>query len=721
MFRRLTTQVTLATLAIVLLIAPLAVVIINSMLMTFDATSHWTEHTLVRNEMREQFDINLMRGLGEAHQYARSRNREDMIEARQLLAEARNSALAIDRLVTTDDHLTEESHATHIKLHRERSTLLFVTDMYVDKLEHAVDTRKLAAISHATAGLDTLEDAARLLDHKVDVFAQQDTAESIARVTELMEQGLRAVVVTFGVWIATLAIGVTLLQKRIVQPVRRLAVAANAVAEGRLDQQVGVTSRDEIGDLQNAFNHMVDNLQVQSHTLQYQVLHDALTNLPNRVAFMEHVAGALHTARHAGSCVTMLFLDLDNFKIVNDSLGHTVGDELLKVVGQRLQTCVQPTDVVARLGGDEFAILLCGPADESDAIAIAQQIQERLSLPLTLQHIEMSVAASIGIAQSIGGQDSADTLLSNADLALYAAKRSGRSQYAIFHATMAEDNQHQHQLATDLRHAVDRGTLQLHYQPIVDAHSGAVHKIEALVRWKHPRLGTISPSEFITLAEETGLILPLGRWVLQQACQHITEWNATRPADARLTICVNLSARELQHPDFMAGIRQIVEVTGVDPHVVELELTESVVMADVGTTIAILSQLRAMGFSLAIDDFGTGYSSLSYLRRFPFTTLKIDGSFTRGLGRQPENEAIVRAVIGIAEALGLDVTAEGVETDQQVAKLLELGCAQCQGYYFARPMSEEAFTLHLQYLASTGERTPTAAAGPSHRLVALPA
>jgi diguanylate cyclase (GGDEF)-like protein len=423
--------------------------------------------------------------------------------------------------------------------------------------------------------------------------------------------------------------------------------------------------------------------------LAHQATHDPLTGLPNRALFHDRLDHALGRARREWQACAVLFLDLDRFKTVNDSLGHAAGDRLLIAVATRLQGCLRDGDTVARLGGDEFAILMEGVADPVEPLRVAERILATLQEPLPLDGRELVATASVGIALSTDSEDTPADLLRFADVALYRAKEAGRACYAIFYPGMNADALERLELEHDLRGAVSQGAcaeFRLLYQPLVDLATGRVAGVEALVRWQHPARGLVSPGDFIPLAEETGLIVPLGRWVLGEACRQLRAWQLAYPDQPAPTLAVNLSARQFRHPDLVSDIVSTLAATDLAPCHLQLEVTETVAMERAEETVATLAALKALGLSLAIDDFGTGYSSLSYLQRLPVDVLKIDRSFFRADER---NRAIVQAVAALAHGLGLDVTAEGLETAEQVAWARAAGGDRGQGYYFAHPLRTE--------------------------------
>lgn len=425
--------------------------------------------------------------------------------------------------------------------------------------------------------------------------------------------------------------------------------------------------------------------------LRYDALHDSLTGLANRVLLMERVEQSLRrTQRYPNYLFAVLFIDLDRFKVVNDSLGHLVGDRLLIAIARKLETIVRSTDTVSRLGGDEFIILLDEIKDINDAIRIAERISAKLRSPFRLEGREVFTAASIGIALSSTDYYQASDLLRDADIAMYRAKAKGKARYEVFDRLMYAQALKQLQVENDLRQALERSEFLVYYQPIVSLLTGRLTGFEVLVRWQHPSRGLVSPAEFIPVAEETGLIVSLGEWVLHSACQQMSAWQTKFPAAMPLKISVNLSGKQLRESDLLKKIDQILAQTALDGQTLKLELTESMLMDNAEAIIATLSQLRARKIQLSIDDFGTGYSSLSYLYRFPVNTLKIDRSFVSRIGEKGENLEIVKTIITLAHQLGLEAIAEGVETPQQLSQLKALTCEEAQGYFFSQPLDWES-------------------------------
>ncbi|MDX6379928.1 MAG: hypothetical protein QOI57_952 [Rubrobacteraceae bacterium] len=423
--------------------------------------------------------------------------------------------------------------------------------------------------------------------------------------------------------------------------------------------------------------------------LEHQALHDDLTSLPNRVLFMNRLEHALARVDRLEGKVAVLFLDLDNFKVVNDSLGHKAGDELLAAVAERLQGCLRLGDTVARLSGDEFIVLLEEIAKESYAIQLAERFAGQLQAPFRLGDQDVYVTTSIGIAFGTSSNDRPDDLLRKADIAMYTAKGKGKAHYKVFDAYMDAEARERLKLETDLRRAIEREEFRVYYQPKVLLETGEIFDFEALLRWEHPERGLILPSEFIPVAEEAGLI-HIGRWGLRESCRQAREWQEQKLGKTPVKVCVNLSAKQFQYPDLVQNIARILQETGVDERLLCLEITESVAMEQTLSTIETLNKLKDLGIKLAIDEFGTGYSSLSYLKRFPIDYLKIDRSLVTGIENDRHNRAFVLATVTVAHALDLQVVAEGVETAGELAKLRSLRCDLGQGYYFAHPLPAKA-------------------------------
>ena len=492
--------------------------------------------------------------------------------------------------------------------------------------------------------------------------------------------------------VITLLWFVVILAKDITKPLKIMVAATGDIVRGNYSRRVLPGKIPELNDLAKAINYLAQQLEIQLAELSHQAFHDSLTNLPNRALFLTRLERVLTEIGTQESSVAVLFLDLDGFKVINDSLGHKAGDQLLIAVSKRLQSCLRSEDMVARLGGDEFTILLKDLYHKKNATLVAERIIEQLQTPFYLGGREVFISSSIGIALNTTGYEPSDELMRNADAAMYEAKKRGKSRYAIFKPDMDSRSFERLQLATDLRRAIERQEFRLYYQPVVQLESGKIVEVEALVRWEHPRIGLILPGKFIPLAEETGLILTIGEWVLKVACQQAQLWHLQHPNEPPLIVGVNLSPKQFQQPQLADIIACILAETGLNPHHLKLEITESMMMEQGDATITTLYRLKNLGVRLAIDDFGTGFSALSYLKRFPVDTLKIDGSFIQGLGYNREDTAIVHAVIAFAKALNLSITAEGVETAEQLAQLRLLGCDRGQGYYFSEPVSADIFT-----------------------------
>ncbi|MFZ6720909.1 EAL domain-containing protein [Undibacterium sp. Ji49W] len=428
--------------------------------------------------------------------------------------------------------------------------------------------------------------------------------------------------------------------------------------------------------------------------LEYQATHDSLTGLANRNLLNDRITQAIAWAKRQDLSVGLMLLDLDHFKLINDASGHGAGDEMLKQVAQRLSHCVRETDTVARLGGDEFVVILTDLPETSDVDVVAEKILGALSRPFEIDGHDVFVTASIGISLYPRDGDHGEILLRYADIAMYRVKEHGRNSVRQFIPEMGVTAISRLNMEGALRRGLERHEFTLHYQPKIELASGRIVGAEALVRWHHPQIGLIHPIEFIPLAEETGLIIPLGEWVLAEACRQQVSWKKAGLAD--LKIAVNMSPRQFRQEDLSERVASIFTETGADPAQVTLELTESMVMQDVSSTLVALRALKNLGLSISLDDFGTGYSSLSYLRRFPIDELKIDKSFINDIHENPDDAAIASAIIAMALSLGLSVVAEGVEKKEQAELLRKMGCNQVQGYYFGRPMDAAGFTIKFR-------------------------
>jgi len=492
--------------------------------------------------------------------------------------------------------------------------------------------------------------------------------------------------------IALVVLGSIRLAKGIARPIALLDAAARSLEEGSRTE-VAVAGDDEIGRLAHSFNRMSAGIVERENRISHLAFHDSLTGLPNRTYFRQALDQAMTRAGRAGEQVAVLCLDLDGFKGVNDTLGHPAGDSLLRHVGTILLD-LAPDGMVSRLGGDEYAIILDGGFDPDRPRALAQAIIDRGATPMATDGHQIATGFSIGIA--IGPDDGADPdqLLKNADLALYRAKRDGRGVFRFFEASLDAAARKRRQLELDLREAIQTGQFRLNFQPVFDLKADRIGGFEALLRWHHPTRGEVGPAEFIPVAEETGMIVAIGDWVMQEACRHAVAW----PDHVR--VAVNVSPLQFRNTGFQAVILQALARSGLAPNRLEIEITESVFLDGEDHVLALLHGLRNIGVRVALDDFGTGYSSLSYLRSFPFDKIKIDRSFVTSVAEDKSAAAIVRAIVDLAGALNMETTAEGVEDSDQLARLRGQGCGNIQGYFFSRPVESAGVDKLLQTVFS---------------------
>mgnify|MGYP002336244454 CR=1 FL=1 len=472
------------------------------------------------------------------------------------------------------------------------------------------------------------------------------------------------------------------------------AVGVIGLASGSYERTFGPREIGALSRFAQLASIALDNAHL-FEAAQRGALYDPITSLPNRDLLTDRVAHALTWSPDGDAPpIALILLDLDRFKVINESFGHAVGDTLLVAVGERLQRSLRPGDTVARFGGDEFGVILDRVGAVDDARRTAERILADMSEPFSLGGRDWYINASLGIAMGWPGRSTPGDLFREAEVALVRAKASGGPGFVLFQPEMSAATLERVELENDLRHALERDELRLHYQPLVDLATGRIVGTEALIRWEHPTRGLVPPLSFIPLAEDTGLIVPIGRWVLETACRQARAWLDERP-DAPLVMSVNLSPRQFAQPTLVAEISDILAETGLPPDRLELEITESLLLDESETSAAALRAIRELGVQLALDDFGTGYSSLSYLRRLPLDTIKIDRSFVDGIDGDNSNLPIVQAVIALAHGLGIEVVAEGIETAGQLARLRELMCDRGQGYYYARPQPPAALAALL--------------------------
>lgn len=511
---------------------------------------------------------------------------------------------------------------------------------------------------------------------------------------EIHDQRTAGLLVLLGA--LTLLGGATLLAVRriVARPLRRLrdSLYRNASTQGR--EPLVWQGRDEMGEVVDAYNQLLAEIDQHSRDIHHLAYHDSLTGLPNRQLLEDRLGHAIAVAERHQRQIAVLFADIDNFKVVNDTLGHKQGDRLLRTVADRIAGVVHGTETVARWGGDEFVVVLETIASPGAAATVAESLIEAIGGPVALNNTLIRIGVSIGI--SLYPQDGRDVtaLIKNADMALFEAKGRGRNNFHFFDQAMNSRALRRLDIAVALRHAIAQDQLELHYQPKIHTQDGTIVGVEALVRWRRPGEGLIPPNDFIPQAEESDLIVALGEWVMQRACAQIRSWRERGLGE--IAVAVNLSARHFQRERDIQRLIAIVEESGISPALIEIEVTETAVMHDPDLATTLLWRLRDHGFDIAIDDFGCGYSNLSYLRRLPISTLKIDRSFVSDLDQGRDGAEIVRAIIAMGQALGLGLVAEGVETEAQFRFLREAGCAVVQGFYFSRPLPVEAFEHLLQ-------------------------
>ena len=492
-----------------------------------------------------------------------------------------------------------------------------------------------------------------------------------------------------------------ILRKLLINPIRKLSIAASEIGRGQVLVPIDINANDEIGELATTFREMGKNLHHYHEQVRYVAYHDSLTGLPNRLMFKDYLNRATAEARRNNHGLAILFLDLDNFKRINDTLGHQSGDKLLEAFSDRLSKHLRETDIVshtgqedaarvlARLAGDEFIILLPKTSGSGDARKVATRILKSLSEPFVISMQELFVSVSIGIAMYPGDGETSGELLKNSDIAMYHAKKLGRNNFQYYSRKLNEESAEKLMIEGRLRHALESGSLELHYQPQVHLATGQISGVEALLRWEDAELGRIGPDVFIPIAEEFGLIVGISEWVINEACRQAQQW--TTASNMPITMSINISAVHFNDHNLEAMIASALKSTGLNPRLLELELTETSILQDLGQATETLDNLKSMGLKLALDDFGTGYSSLSYLMKLPFDRLKIDQSFISNLKTETKGTAIVAAIISMSHSLGMSVIAEGVEQAEHMQMLLQMQCDHIQGYYMSRPLTAERF------------------------------
>ncbi|MCU1429984.1 MAG: diguanylate cyclase [Actinomycetia bacterium] len=587
----------------------------------------------------------------------------EIAESRGDLEEARAAWVTY---VATFDRVLDAHRPTSAKLSSELSSELSTRLAVVDRHLAAAQTDAVRAVRRETA-------AARRLAREV--------AWSYAALA------LAAVVGGFAIALA--------LARLVLRPIWRLRAGVQRISDGDLTSPIALVRRDEFGDLSDSIDAMARDLRTAHGELEYRALHDELTGLPNRTLLLDRIDQLNRRLGQRHGTGALLLVDLDDFKVVNDTMGHPAGDSLLVLIAQRLQIELRDIDTAARIGGDEFALLLENLEDDAEAIAVADRVRRAIAESCEIEGSEVRAQASIGIVTMHDGDVTSADLLRNADLAMYAAKRAGKRRCEVFQREMHSNAIERASMERDLRNAVRRDELVLHYQPVIDLNSGRVTGFEALVRWNHPELGMMPPVKFIPLAEETGIIVPLGRWVLRRACSQLRDWQRIDPDRyGALTVAVNLSACQLEREGVVSDVQYALEQTGLDPTSLVLELTESMI-ASGEDLLDRLNALKALGVRLAVDDFGTGYSSLAYLRQFPIDVLKIDRSFVANITTRQADATLAKTIIELGRMLELTTVAEGIEDAEQLDLLRTLGCRMGQGYLIARPLPADEFEAFI--------------------------
>ncbi len=578
---------------------------------------------------------------------------------------------------------TERARQTAIP-RAERSGPAGIGDGVVDVDDRTRDL--LADFERRRAHIDGL------LGQRMVPLARAARARTQKKASFSTSTAMLYILITTGLGVVIGGGGAIVLLRRVVRPIQALRAGASAIGRGTNPRRLAIESDDEIGELAESMIRMAKMAESREQTeqaLRELAHYDALTQLPNRTLFRIRLTESMDNARRVDRMVALHLLDLDRFKDVNDTLGHRAGDVLLQQVARRLQGCLRKSDTVARLGGDEFAIIQTNLTNHNNISALAQRLTEALAGPFDLDGERVYTGTSVGITVFPDDDAEVDLLLRNADLALYRAKREGGGVYQLYDSAMNAEVQARKALEHDLRAGLDRGELFVQYQPQIDLSTGRVIGAEALTRWRHPERGLIAPDEFISVAEQSGLINRLTEMVLRDACARAKSWE--RAGHSGLRVSVNLSPADFKRKDIVPMVTGIVEESGIDPSTLELEITEGMVMSGAESVIATLDELHALGVQLAIDDFGTGFSSMSYLKRFPVDRLKIDQTFVRDIITNREDASITNVIIGLGHSFGLKVVAEGVEDEAQLEFLGRANCDEAQGYYIAAPLDADAF------------------------------
>jgi diguanylate cyclase (GGDEF)-like protein len=645
-----------------------------------------------------------------------------LIGTRLLVGEFRQSAVRVEREATTGAKLRADviSHAIAITspitdAQQQRRTERLASAIragFVKAVADAGSGRATGLFEASLAEWQAIVDAAGPPDHRTDratfgavvsvrapkVLALLDQAGSISRAEVRMDLAEAARVERQALAVLSalllLAVGLALrlarlLTTEVLRPVRILSDSANHLAAGELDHRVVIDRADELGDLAVSFNTMADAIAGSQRTLSREANFDSLTELANRAAFNTRLEATLARPERRRGSQAVLFVDLDDFKDVNDTMGHAAGDDLLRAVAERLSDAVRPGDVVARLGGDEFALLLDDLLEPGDALTVAERVLAAVAEPVEISGSSAHVGASIGLAMRQVGS-TIDALMREADVAMYAAKAKGKNRVVRYDSALDDMTVERQSLMGDLTGATERGELVLDYQPVVDLDTGMLVGLEALVRWQHPSLGLLPPLAFIGLAEETGAIIPIGAWVLHTAAHQLQNWQR-RYGLPDLWMSVNVSVSQLNGPHFATEVEHVLTTTGLDPARLLIEVTESVLADHKGGAATTLAALRLPGVRVALDDFGVGYSSIAYLRQLPLDVLKIDRSFVSGAeAGDPGNDTLLEAIVAMGQRLGLDVIPEGIEELDQISRLRAMGCRVGQGFLLSRPLSPEA-------------------------------